>query len=356
MEQNHKSICKTNPNCFCNICGQFVIKTKRRQLQGDQLKAYIAYFGYEPPNRDKWWTPSDICGKCSIILYKWYKGQPQIGFSFIKPVEWFEPINHETDCFFCLVNLIGINRHKRSQIKYPVVASMKQPIPRSVDQPIPLPPTREQQQPNVSTENDDDKPKISKSTEPILFTRDSLTDFFDNLAPLSDEKKQYIMDLFRERNLLDMGRKRVSQHFQDIYVDKTLDENEINCDNDDCIDKQDEKHDPTLIYNGKQKIEEKIKEKKNLKIHCTVCNAMFPDKRNMKRHMKIHKPSRPYSCSDCEKSFLSRSDLKRHLLIHIDCRPYGCEFCGRSFTLKGGMDKHIKRMHQDEKKSGNSKD
>ena len=39
-----------------------------------------------------------------------------------------EGANHGTDCYFCVINLTGINRKNRSSLKYPDLQSARRPV------------------------------------------------------------------------------------------------------------------------------------------------------------------------------------------------------------------------------------
>ncbi|GBL92366.1 hypothetical protein AVEN_174668-1 [Araneus ventricosus] len=49
---------------------------------------------------------------------------------------WREPQNHFDDCYFCLVNINGINRNNRSKWTYPDLVSARRPDPHSELEPI----------------------------------------------------------------------------------------------------------------------------------------------------------------------------------------------------------------------------
>ena len=49
-----------------------------------------------------------------------------------------EPINHLNDCYFCAVNVKGINKDKKYTWVYPNVKSSKPPVLHSDDLPIPV--------------------------------------------------------------------------------------------------------------------------------------------------------------------------------------------------------------------------
>ena len=50
---------------------------------------------------------------------------------------WREPKNHVDDCYFCMVNITGINRNNCSKWTYPDPPSARRPSPHSHEVPIP---------------------------------------------------------------------------------------------------------------------------------------------------------------------------------------------------------------------------
>lgn len=73
--------------------------------------AYFYYFGFSVSNTHKPWVPKLFCNACSTILYKWSRGK-KVCFSFSLPMLWREPKNHVDDCYFCLMNVVGLNAKK----------------------------------------------------------------------------------------------------------------------------------------------------------------------------------------------------------------------------------------------------
>jgi hypothetical protein len=54
---------------------------------------------------------------------------------------WREPKNHFDDCYFCIVNIIGINRNNCDKWSHPDLPSARRPVPHS--DLVPVPPFRE---------------------------------------------------------------------------------------------------------------------------------------------------------------------------------------------------------------------
>jgi hypothetical protein len=54
---------------------------------------------------------------------------------------WREPKNYLDDCYYCIVNIIGINRNNRDKWSYPDLPSARRPVPHS--DLVTVPPFRE---------------------------------------------------------------------------------------------------------------------------------------------------------------------------------------------------------------------
>ena len=51
---------------------------------------------------------------------------------------WRELTNHVTDCFFCAVDVTGINRKNRSSLKYPDLQSARRHVAKCDEIPVPI--------------------------------------------------------------------------------------------------------------------------------------------------------------------------------------------------------------------------
>ena len=95
--------CINEPDYFCYICGQFTLKSQRRGITQLAKYAYNAYFGMKLGDQDKKWAPHIICSTCNKNLTQWLKGKGKMQFAV--PMTWREPLDHTTDCYFCLTNV-----------------------------------------------------------------------------------------------------------------------------------------------------------------------------------------------------------------------------------------------------------
>lgn len=111
---------------------------KRGKIITSALKdAYLQYFGFAVVNTDKPWVPKLFCNACRTKLYKWSLGE-NMYFPFSVPTLWREQKNHVDDCYFCSMNVVGINAKKLARYKYPDVSSVSKPVPRTDSDPLPI--------------------------------------------------------------------------------------------------------------------------------------------------------------------------------------------------------------------------
>jgi hypothetical protein len=89
-------------------------------------------------DQDKTWAPHSCCITCVKRLTEWVNGSRQMPFAV--PMVWREQNNHATDCYFCIINVKGINRKSKHTVKYPDLPSAIRPKPHSLELPVPLPP------------------------------------------------------------------------------------------------------------------------------------------------------------------------------------------------------------------------
>lgn len=113
--------CINNPNSFCYICGEYVVKKRQRNITDFVKKAYYAYFGMKLGDQEKKWAPHIVCHTCVEHLRKWTQGKIK-SLPFAIPMVWREPASHE-DCYFCLTKIKGYNCKNKANVVYPEIIS-----------------------------------------------------------------------------------------------------------------------------------------------------------------------------------------------------------------------------------------
>lgn len=100
--------CLNNPNHFCYICGQYVFKDSRKVISELVKNTYFEYFGKLLDKNNKSWAPNCVCKSCMEYLRLWKSGK-RSAFKFGTPTIWREPQNQHEYCYFCSVNINGLN-------------------------------------------------------------------------------------------------------------------------------------------------------------------------------------------------------------------------------------------------------
>jgi len=81
--------------------------------------------------------------------------------------------------------------------------------------------------------------------------------------------------------------------------------------------------------------------------NCEECNFDCDSEEGLKRHMKLHDPSREFSCDECGLRFMKERHVSIHARIHTGEKPFTCDLCmnrfAESWSLKLHMSKHDPR-------------
>ncbi|XP_060526070.1 immunoglobulin superfamily DCC subclass member 4-like isoform X2 [Cylas formicarius] len=102
---------KNSSDCFCYICGEYILKTQRHFMIDLVKTAYKLYFGFSIDERDKGWLPKVY--SCSRTLRGWLE-ESHKSMPFSMPMIWSEPQNHENDCYFCTTSTRGFSKKNRA--------------------------------------------------------------------------------------------------------------------------------------------------------------------------------------------------------------------------------------------------
>ena len=128
---------------------------------------------------------------------------------------WREPRNHFDDCYFCAINLKGINRKNKKHLQYPSLPSANRPVPHSQSIPVPvfksLPDLTDCDGVPISDVDEDDKNdeeyvNEDLSSEPKLFDQGELNDLVRDLN-LTKKSAELLASRLGEKNLLQKGTK-----------------------------------------------------------------------------------------------------------------------------------------------------
>ena len=153
-------------------------------------------------DQDKDWAPHTVCKNCTERLRLWTKGTRTLAFGI--PMIWREPLNHESDCYFCAFNTNGINRKKRIDIKNPDLESARRPIPHSDEIPVPV----FQDNPNIEPfrveEHTVQEFGDHNAPAPLTFSQNELNDLVRDLS-LSKESSELLASRLKDKHLLSRG-------------------------------------------------------------------------------------------------------------------------------------------------------
>ena len=102
---------KNNPDRFCYICSVVVLPNHQAKITDFVKKAYSNGFGVKQGDLDKLFT-LHICYKTFVEnLRDWRNGKRK------SMVRGGEGKDHTTDCYFCMINLKGINCKNKHHVQ-----------------------------------------------------------------------------------------------------------------------------------------------------------------------------------------------------------------------------------------------
>ena len=198
--------CHNSPDTFCYICGEFTLKSQRRNISGFVKKVYLAYFKIKLGDQDKIWAPHIVCRMCVEGLRSWFKGNKKC-FRFGIPMIWREQANHTNDCYFCSVDVTGFNKRNRKEITYPNMISAIRPVPHNSDIPVPEAPNNLEEvvmQGETQSTHDYSDSDFTADDRPEMFSQEKLNDLIRNLG-LSKDGAQLLGYTLKKMNLLACG-------------------------------------------------------------------------------------------------------------------------------------------------------
>ncbi|CAC5369775.1 KRAB [Mytilus coruscus] len=83
-------------------------------------------------------------------------------------------------------------------------------------------------------------------------------------------------------------------------------------------------------------------------LKCQTCNRLFPTKKGLDGHQRIHSGEKPYKCSVCNKKFADSSNRNNHEKTHINSsKKHQCFKCEKSYTHRRDLIVHIEKLHKD---------
>lgn len=109
------------------------------------------------------WIPQKVCKTCVEVLRLW-TNKKRNKFRYETTMIWNEPMNHHDDCYFCLVDITGINRKNRAKWEFPCIRSAHRRVlsPKISPEPQADVPQEEPMHFEAKTDSSDsDFPKLS---------------------------------------------------------------------------------------------------------------------------------------------------------------------------------------------------
>ena len=119
-----RTICLNDANVFCDICGEYKINEQGKPISDFVKRAYLAYFEGKLGDH----VVCIVYKTCMKHLRQWIDGKRR-SLKFGVPMVWRQPKNHYDYCYFCMVNIKGLNRNNKSSWTYLDLESARRPVP-----------------------------------------------------------------------------------------------------------------------------------------------------------------------------------------------------------------------------------
>ena len=190
--------CRNKPNVFHDICGEYTIAPNRKLITSFIMRAYHAYFGIKLADQDKAWVPHMMCKACTETLHGWTNKKRNLNFGI--PMIWRELTNLVIDCYFCAVDVTGINRKNWGSLKYPDLQSARCPVAHCDEIPVlifgELPDINDKDASSV--EGHEDGEVVLEDDAPHPFSQKELNDLVHNLS-LSTDSAELLASRLKEK-------------------------------------------------------------------------------------------------------------------------------------------------------------
>ncbi|XP_071054071.1 uncharacterized protein [Onthophagus taurus] len=171
------------------------------------LKKFVECYNIPMRNLVKPWVPTSICTTCRLTLINWNDMKKEV---VITPTMWYEPKDHNEDCYFCACDITGCNKKNKGNILYSYVQSVTPAKKGKIARLDKVPPNKHEcsleEMSSIESEKDSDYEDSVSAKDPELFDQDSLDDLIRDLI-LSKDSAELLASRLKERHMLLPGTK-----------------------------------------------------------------------------------------------------------------------------------------------------